>query len=395
MSLTELCDESAYLIMKVVVNAYSARLGGGQTYLRNIFAYLPHIAGLQIIVFAPPSLQLLSHPQLRRESTLWPTTNPLARALWEFFILPIFLRRERADLLFCPGGVAITPLPKYCRVVTMFRNMMPFDTALVDQMPWGMQRIRNHILRRVLLRSMKGADLTIFISNHARALVERLVSIPNPITIPHGIDAAFRSFGRRLPRPVGAPKGPYLLYVSRLDVYKHHREVVQGFASLPEQLRTGLQLVFLGETNLPEAESVKKLIHELELHDNVVMQGAVAHSSLPAWYQNAEALLFASSCENCPNNLLEALGSGRPVLSSEVAPMPEFGGPGLAYFSPFDPNSIRHALERVLTSPAEAERIGRAALERSVRYDWSATAQLTWKQILNLSGREQSTENGT
>lgn len=371
--------------MKIVVNAYSARLGGGQTYLRNLLAHLPVRPDLSVLVFAPASLALPEHPQLRRVHAAWPTTNPLARALWERFALPRFLRDEGADVLFCPGGLVGTRVPPRCKVVTMFRNMIPFDADLVARMPWGLQRLRNLILRRVLLRSLAGADLTIFISDHARGLIERLARIPNPVTIPHGIGEAFRSAALELPRPGSAPSGEYLLYVSRFDVYKHHREVVLGFAALPAALRDGLHLVFLGETNLPEAEPVARLVHEHGLQDRVLMPGAIPYAELPAWYRHARAIVFASSCENCPNILLESLGSGRPVLSSDVMPMPEFGGPGLAYFSPFDPASLGGALARVLASPQEAQRVAQAAQERSLRYDWSETARQTWQRVMALA----------
>jgi glycosyltransferase involved in cell wall biosynthesis len=371
--------------MKIVVNAMSARLGGGRTYLVNLLAHLPERPDLEVLVFAPADLEWNADRRVRRVRIAWPTTNPLLRALWERLALPRFLRRERADVLFCPGGVVGSRPPPGCKVVTMFRNMIPFNAELVARMPWGLQRLRNLILRRVLLRSMAGADLTIFISDHARALIERLARIPNPVTIPHGIAAAFRSAGSALPRPAAAPAGDYLLYVSRLDVYKHHREVVQGFAALPTALRVGLHLVFLGETDLPETEPLARLVREAGMQGQVLMPGAVPYASLPAWYQHARAIVFASSCENCPNILLESLGAGRPVLCSNVMPMPEFGGDGLVYFSPVDPTSLHAALHRVLTDDALAQRVAAAAVGRSRHYDWAVTARLTWERILALA----------
>ena len=374
--------------MKIVVNAYSARQGGGQTYLLNLFAHLPAGTNLEVRVFAPASLELPVHPQVRRVHASWPITNPLARALWERWVLPGFLRRERADVLFCPGGVVGTSVPAGCKVVTMFRNMIPFDAELVGSMPWGLQRLRNLILRWVLLRSMANADLTIFISDHARGLIERLARIPNPVTIPHGISETFRTADLALPRPAGAPEGRYLLYVSRFDIYKHHREVVRAFAALPEERRQGLSLVFLGETDMPEAQPVAHLVQQLGLEDKVMMPGAVPYGSLPEWYQHAQAILFASSCENCPNILLESMGSGRPVLSSNVMPMPEFGGKDLVYFSPFDPQDISRAMSQVLGDNACAQRVAQAAMLRSRRYDWKVTAQETWTRIFDLAGQK-------
>lgn len=371
--------------MKIAINAFSARLGGGLTYLRNILSHLPDREDLEIYIFCSDKLILPDDPRVTRVVTKWPTTNPLLRAVWERFILPHFLVDKKIDVLFCPGGVVATSAPKGVKVVTMFRNMLPFDKRLVDAMPLGLTKLRNKMLYRVMLRSMSHADLTIFISDHARRLIQSLVSIPNPITIPHGISAAFRRGGEILQRPENAPVEPYILYVSRFDVYKHHREVVKAFAMLPVAVRSTYKLVFLGETDWPEAKPVMSLIEESGLSGAVLMLGAAPYDELPAWYQHSTLSLFASSCENCPNILLEALGSGRPVISSNVMPMPEFGGEGLRYFSPFDPASIAEAMMDVLSSPETATFVSKAAEQQSVRYDWSQTSSKTWGAIMELA----------
>lgn len=373
-----------WLSLKVVINAFSARLGGGQTYLRNLLAYMPERDDLEVLVFAPVDLDLPNHPQLRRMVTRWPTTNPLLRALWERLVLPRVLRREQADVLFCPGGVVAATPPAGCRVVTMFRNMIPFDPSTCKNIPWGLQRLRNVILKRVMLKSMANADLTIFISDHARGVIEAMTRIKKPVTIPHGISRAFRSFDQALKRPSFLPEGEYLLYVSRFDVYKHHYEVVSAYARLPDALRRRFGLVLAGEADLPEAVHVRQLIERLDLGERVRLLGAIPYSELPAVYHHAHLVLFASSCENCPNILLEALSSGRPVLSSNVMPMPEFGGDAVAYFSPFDPDDILKTMQKVLTDNDYAQHLAVAAARRSARYDWESTAKATWANIFRL-----------
>ena len=373
--------------MKIVINAFSAKLGGGRTYLHNLLTRLPDNAALDIRIFCPDDLLLPADPRIRRETTSWLTSNPLLRALWEKIALPRFLAARNADILFCPGGVVATKAPKGVKVVTMFRNMIPFDTELVQAMPWGLMRLRNIILKRVMLKSMSEADLTIFISDHARSVIEALTQIPNPHTIPHGISELFRQQEVMPARPAAAPEGRYILYVSRFDVYKHHDKVVEGYAALPANMRDHYKLVFLGETSLPPFEPVQARISELSLVDAVLIGGVIPYDSLPAWYAHADAILFASSCENCPNILLESLAAGRPVLSSDVMPMPEFGGPGLVYFSPFDPQSIAKALAETLISPERAGEVATAARERSRLYDWAITADRTWAAIVTLAGK--------
>lgn len=378
-------------MMKIVVNAYSARLGGGQTYLRNLLANLPRGRGLEVLVFGPDSLEVPAHPDIRRVKTRWPTTNPLMRTLWECFALPGFLRRERADVLFCPGGVVATRAPDGCRTVSTFQNMIPFTPDLVKAMPWGLQRLRNLVLRHVLLRSLASSDLSIFISDHARALIESKVHIRNAVTVPHGIADIFRRRDALAPPPE-LETGRYILYVSRFDIYKHHREVVQAYAALPDALRTSHPLVFVGETNAPQARHVARQIEALGLEQQVRIVGPVAHAALPAYYQHAAAILFASSCENCPNILLESMAAGRPVLSSDVMPMPEFGGDAVAYFSPYDPRSLTKVVADVLGDQALASRLAEAAARSSRRYDWGTAASRTWNAILQLGSGRAATQ---
>jgi glycosyltransferase involved in cell wall biosynthesis len=373
--------------IKIVINAFSAKLGGGKTYLRNLLTRLPEGNNLDICIFCSDDLPLPADPRIRRATASWPTNNPLLRALWEKIALPRYLAAEKADILFCPGGVVATRVPKGVKVVTMFRNMIPFDPELVGAMPWGLMRLRNIILKRVMLKSMAQADLTIFISDHARSVIEALTPIPSPLTIPHGIGDLFREQATVPTRPDGAPEGRYILYVSRFDVYKHHDNVVEGFAALPADIRDRYKLVFLGETDMPPFEPVQQCIAALGLNEAILIGGAVHYESLPAWYAHADAILFASSCENCPNILLESLGAGRPVLSSNVMPMPEFGGPDLVYFSPFDPASITSALKETLAKPERAAEVAAAARERSRRYDWAITAEKTWNAIVTLAAR--------
>lgn len=370
--------------MKIIINALSARLGGGQTYLKNLLAYLPEQADLDILVYAPASLHLPEDLRIRRATTSWPTENPLLRAVWEKIALPRILRKEKAQILFCPGGILASAVPAGCKTVTMFRNMMPFDPAVLRRMPFGLQKIRNWILKRVMLRSMASADLTIFISEYARGVIEGLTTIKNPVTIPHGINLQFKTAGQMIARPSWLPQGEYLLYVSRFDVYKHQLEVVQAYAKLPADLRSRYKLLLVGEAGNMLSGEVEAWVKQKSLDDQVFIKGAVPYSDLPAVYHHATVNLFASSCENCPNILLEALGAGRPVLSSSVSPMPEFGGNAVAYFSPTDPASIHEQLTAVLQDESRRENLAILAQQRSLDFDWQKTAESTWLKVRDL-----------
>lgn len=369
----------------IVCNALSARIGGGQTYVTNLLERLPAAPELKVHLFAQTDLQVAQDPRIVRVETTWPVRNPILRTLWERLVLPHYLRRHRADVLFCPGGVVATRPPRQCRTATMFRNMMPFDPAAYGRLPWGAARIRNAVLRRVMLRSMREADLTIFISDFARRFIERRATVPHAVTIPHGISEAFRTADRETERPHAVGEGPYLLYVSRFEAYKNHAQVVEAYALLPEALRRRYRLLLIGTTDYPEADVVRTTIDRMGLSKSVLLLGGVPYAELPGFYRHAAAIIFASSCENCPNILLESLGSGKPVLSSSVMPMPEFGGGGIEYFSPYEPEQIRDSMIRIIEDPDHATRVALAGLEQSRKFDWDRTAQQTWSELLRLA----------
>lgn len=372
--------------MKIVINALSARLGGGQTYLKNLLAYLPEQADLDILLYAPAGLRLPEDPRIRRATTFWPTENPLLRAVWEKVALPSVLRKEKAQILFCPGGILATAVPAGCKTVTMFRNMMPFDPVVLQRMPFGLQKIRNWILKRVMLRSMAAADLTIFISEYARGVIEGLIEVKNSVTIPHGISSRFRTTKKVIDRPSWLPNGEYLLYVSRFDVYKHQMEVVQAYTKLPTDLRNRYKLLLVGEIDSIFSEKVKLFIDNKKLQNSILILGGIPYDVLPNLYHYAKINIFASSCENCPNILLEALGAGKPVLSSSVMPMPEFGVGAVEYFNPIDPEDLAGKLIMVLRDEARMKSLGSMAHYRSLDFEWSVTSLKTWASMMSLVG---------
>lgn len=371
--------------MNIVVNALSSRLGGGPTYLTNLLRHLDPAEDLTVHVFAPPGTDLPVSPRIRHVRPRWPTQNPLLRTLWEVFVLPRYLRRCKADVLFCPGGVVNVRVPRGCKVVTMFRNMMPFDRRAVASMAFGLQRIRVALLRPILLRSLGKADLVIFVSEYGKSVISRLIDVKSSCVIHHGTSDEFRTAGKPVPWPYMVEHDTkFLLYVSRFLPYKNHLAVVAAYARLPLSLRKSHKLILVGRREGKEVELVRDYIAAQGMSDDVIMTGDLPHAALPSLYHHAELIIFASSCENCPNILIESLGSGRPVLSSNVMPMPEIGGDTLRYFSPFDTTEIAAAIEEIMGNPDLARELAAAACERSRAFDVKTNAQETWRRITTL-----------
>jgi glycosyltransferase involved in cell wall biosynthesis len=374
--------------VKIFINASSARVGGGQTYLTNLLERLPSPHDATVYLLADATLRVSSNaPNLVRVTGPRWLANPLARLCWERVRLPSLLRNLDIDVLFCPGGVVTARGSARCRTVTMFRNMLPFDDQQLHRHPLIWPRLRVWLLRGTLVRSMRSADLVIFVSSWAKEQIERSFAgvLRNSVIIHHGLDSRFRPSSAVGGRPAWLPTGPYLLYVSHLEFYKSQLQVVDAYADFRARSGSDLPLILAGSTESAYARQVKRRIAELGLERHVLLPGNVPYAELPAVYQGAAAVIFASQCENCPNILLESLAAGRPVLSSGRQPMPEFGGDAVLYFEPSEPRALAEELCLVFGDPSLARDLASRALRRSNAFDWETTRLRTWQALLDTA----------
>jgi glycosyltransferase involved in cell wall biosynthesis len=375
----------------MLIDALSARRGGGQTYLVNLLTRLPAGEPSKIYLLAQPELDaVVSSDRVRVVQPRWPMHNGLLLTIWKKLFLRRYAERLGASLLFFPGGIIGAALPAGARSATMFRNVIPFDMAQRRRYGLSYQRLRNWLLERVMLKGMLDADLVIFLSEHGRSLIEKWAgrALSGAVTIPHGVSPSFRNPPAGS-RPDWLPDSPYLLYVSTFEPYKAQLEVVQAFARAIQEWKAPLSLVLLGYQHSPYGRRVQREISMLKLEDRIVIPGNRPYAELPAANHHSLITIFASEAENCPNVLLEAMAAGKPILCSVRPPMPEFGGDAVWYFEPSNVEELSAQLLRLLREPDTRAELGKRAAERSRRYDWEKTARATWAALSQLAARHR------
>src|SRR5258708_32443514 len=109
-------------------------------------------------------------------------------------------------------------------------------------------------------RSMRDADLVIFICDYGRSLIEKRAgrAIPGAETIPHGISPVFRVPAAGA-LPDWLPDHPYVLYVSSFEPYKAQPAVVRAFAPVARESKGPLSLVLVGPPNTPTARLARRV----------------------------------------------------------------------------------------------------------------------------------------
>ena len=89
----------------IVVDAMAARQGGGQTYLHNLFKYVPDAGhSVRVIAVVPHVDVFCGSDRVEYITPSFSAGNLAARLLWTKTRLPALLRSVRAAVLFCPGG---------------------------------------------------------------------------------------------------------------------------------------------------------------------------------------------------------------------------------------------------------------------------------------------------
>ena len=171
---------------------------------------------------------------------------------------------------------------------------------------------------------------------------------------------------------------PYrVLYVSTIEQYKHQWHVVEAVASMRKK-GLPIELNLVGPAYPPALRRLNKIIHRVDAEGNWVHHhGAIPFNEVHHHYALADLGLFASSCENMPNILLETMASGLPIACSNMGPMPEVLREGGVYFDPEQPSDIAHALSVLIESAMLRTEVAHVSYENAKLYSWHRCANET------------------
>lgn len=386
-------------VLTVGIDGTNLRRGGGVTHLVELLAAAdPARQGINKVVIWAGSqtlAALANRPWLDKRNPPELNQGLLHRIAWQRFQLSKAAFAAHCDLLFIPGG---SYAGNFRPIVTMSRNLLPFEFDELWRYGGSWTTLKMLLLRWTQSRAFRQADGVIFLTEAAKSSVLRVtgpLSAPCPI-IPHGLNPRFR-MAPKAQRLIDSydHEHPYrVIYVSIIDQYKHQWQVVEAMAALRSE-GWPLALDLVGPAYPP---ALARLHAALARHDPqgewVRYHGAVAYEVLHTLYAQADLGLFASSCENMPNILLETMAAGLPVACSDRGPMPEVLGDAGVYFDPERPADIARALRELITSPELRTRCAEAAYMKSQTYSWERCADETFGFLARIAAQASKNTQG-
>lgn len=376
------------------VDATNLRGGGGVTHLLELLRFAqPQLQGVQrIVVWASLSTlnSLDDKPWLVKKSAHHLNKGLIRRIYWQIFCLSRAARKDGCSALLVPGG---SYAGNFHPVIAISQNLLPFDLVEIRRYGISFFALKLLLLRLTQTRTFKKADGVIFLSQYARKAVQNVTGklSASVCVVPHGLNPRFSNS----PRPQKSiekysTQMPYrVIYVSTIDQYKHQWCVVEAIASLREQ---GFPIVLdlIGSAYYPALQKLNNIIKHLD-PDAIWVQyhGAVAFGDLSDYYAKADLGIFASSCENMPNILLEMMASGLPIACSSCGPMPEMLENAGVYFDPEKPIEISHAVKDLIESPKKRKENASLAFEISKKYSWGRCSFKTLSFITDVAQRHE------
>ena len=206
----------------------------------------------------------------------------------------------------------------------------------------------------------------------------------------HGIEAFYVPNGGVLrepsqPRAIlewGLDPGKYVLFLGRFSPEKGCHLLVEAF----EQIETDVKLVMAGASSYCDEYSLELRTHASE---RIRMLDWVSGETLDELLTNAMVFVLPSDLEGLSLALLDAMGAGLCVLTSDVPENREVvDGAGFT-FQRGSSADLADRLRFLIANPAARHAAGRTARKRiEEQYQWQKVAEGIEKAYFKVMGRE-------
>jgi glycosyltransferase involved in cell wall biosynthesis len=182
----------------------------------------------------------------------------------------------------------------------------------------------------------------------------------------------------------------YILSIASSHPHKNLEGLVRAYALLVKEHGVEHQLVLVGHKRKAYA-NILELIDDLDLQGRVLLTGFVPDADIPSLYSLADLFVFPSFYEGFGIPPLEAMACGTPVISSNVASLPEVVGDAACLVDPHDIPALANSMLRVLKDADLRSALVQRGLNRANQFSWEKTARETlavYKMVTARSNKD-------
>ncbi|CAA0204415.1 glycosyltransferase family 1 protein [Klebsiella oxytoca] len=273
----------------------------------------------------------------------------------DIFITPWYLCWNRF-LYFTPGFNA--PFFFVKRSVITIHDLNHVD---IDNNSNILKRIYyNLVLKRACKKCL--AILTVSEFSKKRIIEWSGIEKDKVTVVGNGVSDSFTPNGE-----VYKPGYDYIFCVSNRKEHKNEKRLIEAYSLIAE--KNHVKLVFSGKPS----SSLHELIKNYNLEDNIIFTGFISDEMLPNYYRGALVLIMPSIYEGFGLPVIEAMACGIPTIASATTSLGEIAGDASLLIDPFDVESIKDALEKIISDQMLQKELKIKGLEHVKKYTWGKT----------------------
>lgn len=371
--------------LSVAIDASRNRSGGAKAHLIGILNAIDprdhNIAEVHVWSYNNLLQQLPDTPWLIKHSPPELNRSIFSQLWWQRFRLPEQIVDAGCQILLSTDAGTV------CRFepsIVMSRDMLSFEEGEMQRFPFlSLSRLRLYLLKHMQIASLRSASGALFLTRYAADIIQNHTGQLKEVrVVPHGIAERFRQHLNK--HELIPDRDIKCIYVSNVDFYKHQWNVVRAIWQLREK-GLSIKLSLVGGGSGKAQKLLDDTINSLDPSGQFVeVFPSVPHSEIPDFLMSADVFIFASSCENMPNTLIEGMASALPIACSNRGPMPEVLQDGGVYFDPEVPASIAEAIETIILADDVRASLINQSVKLSNSYSWGRCAQETWQYINDI-----------
>ncbi len=366
------------------IDASNIAAGGGLTHLRELIDNYHEIKDQHLVIFANKNvLNLLpDKTYITKIGHSWLNKGTLFNMLWRLLLLRSSAKKHGVEIFFTPGGNFL-PFRPY---ISMSQNMLVFESKERNRFPSILDRLRYVILEFKQILSFYFSSGIIYISEYARSFIQKkypFLRHKKSGIIYHGVAERFNSSAQdnlKIEENFTKEKPFRLLYISIINYYKHQDKLIEATKRL-NNLGVPIELHLIGPLN-PKMKSEFEALLE-SANGSVIHHGKIPYENIHEFYGKCDLFVFASTCENMPNILIEAMRSNVPILCSNYGPMPEFFKDAGLYFDPINIDDICSKILEYKNSLSLRKSSSIRGLKLASAYSWSDCSKKTFDFIID------------
>ena len=230
------------------------------------------------------------------------------------------------------------------------------------------------LLKPFIRAIWKNAAAVVSCSEGLRDLAHATDTNVNIDIIPDGLDPdSFEPTQRE-----AHPKVVRCLSIGRLIPRKGFQFLIRALPQILDKVKHKFEIEIVGDG--PYEEELTRIAKHLNVNAYIHFTGAVEYSELPQKYCNADVFILPSLAEGMPLVVLEAMGTGLPIIASRVQGIDELVVDGVngALFAPGDVDGLADCIIKLIDAGQTRLEMGNASIEmlkQNERYNWKNIAE--------------------